>query len=237
MENTQLLESLRGVPISDNTPVIEISLKHPYYSGPVYILVSENSASFVPYPRENENVREGYPLSQVSPMDVSLFFSNPPHLNQTAELTGVGFSQIDTLNTDIQIILPDGFVGSAGTSWNFNIARGSQIEFNPEVKAVRTGNWETKVLAESTMPNGGLFWATDFIYVSISEDNVLVGDVPFYDDSPKMGVKLKNPENSFPELLTLMDFDENVITPQLVKLYENELWGIPISFSGQENVL
>lgn len=150
----------------------------------IYISVSENSAyiSDTPFPEykpsAEQEFNETYTPAPQWPMSVNSLISQPPGLNQTANITCFISSQIDAPNVTANIILPEGIdVVSGSTLWYGDI-NGSQVEFSVMIKPVTTGNFTIECVATSTMDDNSSFGDRDFLYLSVSENNTTVSQVP-----------------------------------------------------------
>lgn len=91
-----------------------------------------------------------------SGIEVNLSISEPPALNETAELTLSVTTVRDVSNISVKIMLPEGLeILSGDLLWQGKLAKNQKKSVHANVKAVKTGNWT--IIGAAT---GG----TDYIY-------------------------------------------------------------------------
>lgn len=106
----------------------------------------------------------------LSPLRVTLSISNPPSLNQIAELTGVVTSSIDVAQIEFHIYLPNGFKLESGSlSWTVSASPIAPAQRSATVRSVAVGDWRIEASAKSYLSRDSWFGSNDSLTVRVSE--------------------------------------------------------------------
>ncbi len=150
-----------------------------------------------------------------SPLEVKLYLSNAPALNQTAELTCKAFSPFGLSDIIFQVYLPEGLALIDGNlTWQGSLAENQSFELKATIKAVMTGTWIIEAYAKTEQPVPGFthdrVGQLGKLYLTIQEDTATVSEFPDSGDSGDMCIQLS--ENETP--LYAPPINNEKITPE-----------------------
>ena len=106
----------------------------------------------------------------LSPLKVTLSISNPPPLNQIAEVTGVVTSSMDIAEIEFCISLPEGFrLESGSLSWMVSASPIAPAQRSATVRSLAVGDWRIEASAKSYLSPDSWFGSNDSLTVRVSE--------------------------------------------------------------------
>jgi hypothetical protein len=125
------------------------------------------------------------------PAEMNLSLSETPVLNCESRLSLVLEPEIDAPNTEIRIILSDGFsLVSGSLQWNGDLWRNLIMRMNVSVRAEMVGSWRVEAVATSKPANDYPKICSTQCYVQVSEAEAHVFDVAPEDFTKAEAVKL-----------------------------------------------
>lgn len=131
------------------------------------------------------------------PVNMKLLFSEAPIFNCESRLSLIIEPQIDAANTEVRIILPEGFSLSTGSlKWTGDLQKNQILQMNVSIIATMIGNWCIEASAFSRPAYGLSKVHSTQCYVQVTEAEAQVFDVAPEDFTKTNAVKLDGSGNS-----------------------------------------
>jgi hypothetical protein len=131
------------------------------------------------------------------PAKINLSFSEAPVFNHESILSLILEPEIDAPNTEVRIILPEGFSLSAGSlKWTGDLQKNQIMQMNVSISTEKVGNWciETTVISRPAYGFPKVY--STQCYVQVTETEAHVFDAAPEDFTKAEAIKLNSSEST-----------------------------------------